>query len=48
MFRNEQLERNKRGIRLLPVTLSTPVLPELNSTIVIAPDIIQEVNSSGR
>lgn len=45
MFRNEQLQRNKRGLRLLPITLSTPVLPELDSTIVIAPDVIQVVNS---
>ena len=46
MFRNEQLQRNKRGLRLLPITLSTPVMPELNSTIVIAPDVIQVVNSN--
>ncbi len=45
MFRNEQLQRNKRGLRLLPITLSTPVMPELDSTIVIAPDVIQVVNS---
>lgn len=46
MFREEQLQRNKRGVRLLPMRLSTPVLPELNSTIVISPRAVQVVSSS--
>ena len=46
MFREEQLQRNKRGIRLLPVRLSTPLLPELNSTLVISPRAVQVVSSS--
>ncbi len=46
MFRNQQLERNKRGIRLLPMRLSTPVLPALDSTIVISPDVVQVVSST--
>lgn len=45
MFREEQLQRNKRGIRLLPVRLSTPLLPELNSTLVISPRAVQVVSS---
>ncbi len=45
MFRNQQLERNKRGIRLLPLSISTPVLPELNSTVVIAPGTVQVVSN---
>lgn len=43
MFRNQQLERHNKGIRLLPMSLSTPVMPDLNSTVVIAPDAIQIV-----
>ncbi len=46
MFRNEQLERNKRGIRLLPMTLSTPVLPSLDASIVVAPGVVQIVNGN--
>lgn len=45
LFRNEQVERNKEGIRLLPMKFSSPVLPALDSTIVIAPEAIQVVNS---
>lgn len=45
MFRAEQLERNKRGVRLLPTTLSTPVLPELDASIVLGPGTVQIVNS---
>jgi general secretion pathway protein D len=46
MFRTEQLERNKKGIRLLPITLSTPVLPALDATIVLSPGVVQVVNSN--
>src|SRR5574344_2150878 len=46
MFRAEQLERHKRGIRLLPMHLSTPVLPELDSTIVICPGVVQIVSNN--
>ncbi len=45
MYRDEQLKRHKEGIRLLPMRMSSPVIPELNSTIVIAPDTVQEVTS---
>ncbi|MBQ3681487.1 MAG: type II secretion system secretin GspD [Succinimonas sp.] len=45
MFRDQELKRNKEGIRLLPIRLSTPVLPALDSTIVIAPDTIQEIST---
>lgn len=45
LFRKEQIERNKEGIRLLPMKYSSPVLPALDSTIVIAPEAIQVVNS---
>ena len=46
MFRAEQLERHKRGFRLLPMHLSTPVLPELDSTIVICPGVVQIVSNN--
>lgn len=46
MFRAEQLERHNRGVRLLPMRLSTPVLPELDSTIVICPGVVQIVSNN--
>ncbi len=47
LYRDEQTERSKKGIRLLPVNLRAPVMPALDSTIVIGPDVIQEVSGSG-
>lgn len=48
MFRDAQIERHNEGIRLLPIELSTPVLPEIDSTIVIAPDVVQVVKSTDK
>ncbi|MGN1394530.1 MAG: type II secretion system secretin GspD [Succinivibrionaceae bacterium] len=45
MFRNEQLQRHEEGLRLLPMRLSTPVMPELDSTIVISPNVIQVIKA---